>query len=95
MPRSDACVKTINLIPFSALPIAASLCNPVCKTGINYARLWINIDGAIICNSAFTQLCSKLLHQNFALTFMNALLTLLTSTVERVGTIILSRSKVD
>jgi hypothetical protein len=35
------------------------------------------------------------MHQNFALTFVNALLTLLSSTVERVGTIILSWPEVD
>ena len=35
------------------------------------------------------------MHQKFALTFMNALLRLLASTVERVGTIILSQSEVD
>ena len=35
------------------------------------------------------------LHRKFALTFMNVLLRLLPSTVERVGTIILSQSKVD
>ena len=40
-----------------------------------------------ICIFNYAQVWFDSLHQNFALTFMNALLTLLASTVERVGTI--------
>ena len=48
-----------------------------------------------ICIFDYAQVPYILLHQNFALTFMNALLTLLASTVERVWHNKTSRSEVD
>jgi hypothetical protein len=71
------------------------LCNLLCKSELNWIHLGVTFDSTTICIFRYAQLCRKLMHQNFALTFVNALLTLLASTVERVGTIILSRPEVD
>jgi hypothetical protein len=57
------------------------------------AKLRVSI--TTICIFDNSQLSHSRLHQKFALTFFVTLVTLLASTVERVGTIILSQSEVD
>jgi hypothetical protein len=47
------------------------------------------------CNFRYAQQFTVALHQKFALTFMNPVLRLLASTVERVGELKTCRSEVD
>ena len=87
MPPSHYSVKTIFLVPFQAFPVVIPLCMSLCKSRgeQNFRKASFSITA--ICIFDFAQLLPTRLHQNFALTFVNALLTLLASTVERVGTI--------
>jgi len=80
--------KGFGCLPFSPVQF-------LCKNWANYRCLWITTRRTSSCTPAYAQVREQLLHQKFALTFMNGLLRWLASTVERVGTIILSQPKVD
>jgi hypothetical protein len=85
--QDDSLVRVEYWFVFELLPIFAALCNLLCKSGKAYDRVFVSSDNTRGCNLSYAQQFVKVLHQKFALTFMNALLRLLPSTVERVGEI--------
>jgi hypothetical protein len=69
------------------------LCKFLCKMWKIELCLLVSISPAIGCTIRYAQDCVYSLHQKFALTFSEALLRLLPSTVERVGKIKLASPK--
>jgi len=67
----------------------------LCKTRLIQDRILVSSDNTVGCSFRYAQQFTEVLHQKFALTFMNALLRLLPSTVERVGELKTCRSEVD
>ena len=72
-----------------------ALCKFLCKMWIIRRRILVSSDNTMGCNFRFAQSLTEVLHQKFALTFMNPVLRLLASTVERVGELKTCRSEVD
>jgi hypothetical protein len=63
------------------------MCKILCKSSASSKAKFLTADSTTSCLFLFSQLPGSALHQLFALTFMNALLRLLSSTVERVSEI--------
>src|ERR1035438_8960372 len=76
---------------YSVLPqiflVQGALCKLLCKSHLNCNCKLLKDQSATSCIVRFSQRCMRALHQLFALTFLNALLRLVASTVERVSEI--------
>ena len=93
--RQDDYVVRDDYLDFRVFSILAALCNVLCKTRTTCNRILVSSNNTMGCNLSYAQQFMKVLHQKFALTFMNPVLRLLASTVERVGEIKTCRSEVD
>ena len=93
--RQDEYLVRDDYLDFQAFAFFAALCNLLCKMCIIRRRILVSSDNTMGCNFRFAQPLTEGLHQKFALTFMNPMLRLLASTVERVGELKTCRSEVD
>jgi hypothetical protein len=82
-------------LDYQAFVIFVALCIPLCKTRPIQGHILVSSDNTMGCNFRYAQHSIEVLHQKFALTFMNPVLRLLASTVERVGELKTCRSEVD
>ena len=93
--RQDECLVRDDYLNWYAFLIFAALCNLLCKMRIISNRILVSSDNTMGCNLSYAQQFIEAVHQKFALTFMNPVLRLLASTVERVGELKTCRSEVD
>src|ERR1700733_5305693 len=87
MRSSRFSVKIIIRFAFNSFAHRPRTVHLMCKKRTYSILLWITHRHSTISISGYAQLGKELLHQNFALTFLNSLLRLFASTVERAGTI--------
>jgi hypothetical protein len=93
--RQDDSLDRGDYLDSGTFAVFAALCNLCVKQGRFKARILVSSDNTMGCNFCFAQHSIGALHQKFALTFMNPVLRLLASTVERVGELKTCRSEVD